>query len=78
MATVGLAPETREPLTGIERQVFRTGESVGALLKHLEGRDGLIGERSTAQSELAPSTKPPYPGTKWKVIEELPRLQHPS
>ncbi|MGH7391411.1 MAG: hypothetical protein ACREM3_18415 [Candidatus Rokuibacteriota bacterium] len=70
--TVGLAPHAREPFTGTRWQVVRLDDHdpniVGLkCLGEAKGSRWLDGRTVEAKVGLAPTTDPPFTGTRWEV-----------
>ena len=71
--TVGLAPNTNRPFTGTRRQVLQVGYNnpniaVLKCLGDIEGPRWLNGRTAGGTVGVAPTTEPPFTGTKWEVI----------
>ena len=71
--TVGLAPNTNEPFTGTRWQVLQVGynnPNIVALrcLGDIEGPRWLNGRTADGTVGVAPTTEPPFTGTKWEVV----------
>jgi hypothetical protein len=70
--TVGLAPNTKAPFTGTRWQIVPlddTNPDIVALkcLGNVEGRRWLDGRTADGSAGLAPTTDPPFTGTRWEV-----------
>jgi len=70
--TVGLAPNTNKPFTGTRWQVVQVdgnNPNIVALkcLGDIEGSRWLDGRTADGTVGLAPTTEPPFTGTKWEV-----------
>ena len=71
--TVGLAPNTNRPFTGTRWQVIQVGYNspnivVLKCLGDIEGPRWLDGRTAHGTVGAAPTTEPPFTGTKWEVI----------
>jgi hypothetical protein len=71
--TVGLAPKTNGPFTGTRWQVLQVGynnPNIVALrcLGDIEGPRWLDGRTAHGTVGVAPTTEPPFTGTKWEVV----------
>ena len=71
--TVGLAPNRNEPFTGTRWQVLQVGYDypnivVLKCLGDIEGPRWLNGRTAEGTVGVAPTTEPPFTGTKWEVV----------
>jgi len=71
--TVGLAPNTNRPFSGTRWQVIQVGYNnpnivVLKCLGDIEGPRWLDGRTADGTVGVAPTTEPPFTGTKWEVI----------
>ena len=71
--TVGLAPNTNRPFTGTRWQVLQVGSNnpnivVLKCLGDIDGPRWLNGSTAEGTVGVAPTTEPPFTGTKWEVI----------
>jgi len=71
--TVGLAPNTHGSYTGTRWQVIQVGSNnpnivVLKCLGDIEGPRWLNGKTADGTVGVAPTTEPPFTGTKWEVI----------
>ena len=71
--TVGLAPDRHGPYTGTRWQVIQVGSNnpnivVLKCLGDIEGPRRLNGRTADGTVGVAPTTEPPFTGTKWEVI----------
>jgi hypothetical protein len=71
--TVGLAPNTNRPFTGTRWQVIQVAYNNPNIVElrclgDIEGPRWLNGKTGDGSVGVAPTTEPPFTGTKWEVI----------